>query len=74
MSARQSAVRSAGFLHRLAHTLLVGEDGVADSLALALSSALTDCSCSLNAAFSISPVLCCCAFAARSLASVKDCS
>ncbi len=31
MSARQSAVRSAGFLHRLAHTLLVGEDGVADS-------------------------------------------
>ncbi len=43
---------------------------------LSLSSALTDFSCSLNAAFSISPVLCCCAFdfCSKSFASVKDCS
>nr|QBM91574.1 hypothetical protein PADIICJD_00005 [Salmonella sp.] len=43
---------------------------------LSFSSALTDCSCSLNAAFSISPVLCCCAFdfCSKSFASVKDCS
>ena len=40
---------------------------------LSLSSALTDFSCSLNAAFSISPVVCCCAFdfCSKSFASVK---
>ena len=41
--------------------------------ALSFSSAFTDFSCSLNAAFSISPVLCCCAFdfCSKSFASVK---
>ncbi len=40
---------------------------------LSFSSALTDFSCSLNAAFSISPVVCCCTFdfCSKSFASVK---